>query len=109
MSIVAKLKDKGRVEALRENRNHIHIFAFADGHRPDESLIAKEINQVGGGPGRQVESKSKPDKKDSKGTKRARVAGNKKRTKSPQVARKPEKKSKPVAQAPAGRRARGNN
>jgi hypothetical protein len=110
MSVVAKLKDEGRVEALRENRNHIHIFAFADGHRPDESLIAKEINQVGGGrPGRQAESKSKAGKKESRGAKKAQVAGNKKQTKSPRVARAREKKSKPVAQAAPGRRARGSN
>jgi Family of unknown function (DUF5715) len=100
MSIIAKLKEEGRVEALRENRNHIHIFAFADGRRPDESLIAKEINQVSGG---------KPDKKESKGEKKGQVADNKKRTKSSQVARNREKKSKPVAQATGGRRARGHN
>ncbi|HVG20986.1 MAG TPA: DUF5715 family protein [Blastocatellia bacterium] len=110
MSIVAKLKDEGRVEALRENRNHIHIFAFADGHRPDENLIAKEINHVSNGrPGNPVEARAKADKPEPKREKKARAADDKKRPKSPQVARGREKKSKAVAQAPAGRRARGNN
>jgi hypothetical protein len=110
MSVVAKLKDEGRVEALRENRNHIHIFAFADGHRPDESLIAKEINQVGGPrTARQAESKARTDKSKPVSDKKARVAGNSKPAKSPQVSRGREKKSKSVAQAPPGRRARGNN
>ncbi|HEX8091286.1 MAG TPA: DUF5715 family protein [Blastocatellia bacterium] len=110
MSIVAKLKDEGRVEALRENRNHIHIFAFADGHRPDETLIAKEINQVGvPRPGKPVESKARPAKSQSGSVKKAQVAGNKKPATPPQVSRGREKKSKPVAQAAAGRRARGND
>lgn len=36
---VARLKRDGRVEALRENRDHIHVFAFADGRPPSEALI----------------------------------------------------------------------
>lgn len=41
MEEIARLEKEGRVEALRENRNHIHVFAFADGTRPDESLVKK--------------------------------------------------------------------
>ncbi|HET9532914.1 MAG TPA: DUF5715 family protein, partial [Blastocatellia bacterium] len=47
MSEVAKLEEEGRVEALRENRNHIHIFAFADGKLPEESLIADSMTMLG--------------------------------------------------------------
>jgi hypothetical protein len=39
MSTIARLEAEGRVEALREQRDHIHVFAFIDGTRPDESLI----------------------------------------------------------------------
>jgi len=46
MRYVAKLKDEGRVEALRENRDHIHIYAFADGRRPSETLIARSLDSV---------------------------------------------------------------
>jgi hypothetical protein len=46
MSYIARLEDEGRVEALRENLNHIHVFAFADGHRPQESLIQASLRQV---------------------------------------------------------------
>ena len=46
MALVARLEDEGRVEALRENLNHIHIFAFADGQRPHESLIQASLKQV---------------------------------------------------------------
>ena len=41
MEEIARLEREGRVEALRENRNHIHVFAFADGTPPDESLVKK--------------------------------------------------------------------
>lgn len=39
MNEVARLKSSGRVEALRETRDHIHAFAFADSRPPDERLI----------------------------------------------------------------------
>jgi hypothetical protein len=39
MAYLARLKDEGRIEVLRENRDHYHVFAFVDGARPDESLI----------------------------------------------------------------------
>jgi hypothetical protein len=46
MAEVARLKDEGRVEALRENRNHIHIFAFVEGQPPDERLIVQSITRM---------------------------------------------------------------
>jgi hypothetical protein len=46
MRFVAQLEDEGRVEALRETRDHIHIFAFADGRRPAEALIARSLDAV---------------------------------------------------------------
>jgi hypothetical protein len=46
MGRIARLEDEGRVEALRENLNHIHVFAFADGQRPQESLIQASLRQV---------------------------------------------------------------
>ena len=40
MGHLARLKDDGRIEVLRENRDHYHVFAFIDGARPAEGLIA---------------------------------------------------------------------
>ena len=37
---IAQLEDEGKVEALRERRNHIHVFVFQDGRRPPEELVA---------------------------------------------------------------------
>jgi hypothetical protein len=47
MAIVARLEDEGRVEALREgNRDHLHVFAFADGVRPPAAAIARSLALV---------------------------------------------------------------
>ena len=45
MREVAQLKSKGRVEALRETRDHIHVFVFADSRPPDERLIQKALGK----------------------------------------------------------------
>jgi hypothetical protein len=46
MELVAKMEAEGRVEALRENRNAIHIYTFKDGRRPAETLIAGFLSDV---------------------------------------------------------------
>jgi hypothetical protein len=43
MADIARLRDEGRVEALRENRDHFHVFAFIDGRRPGEELIESSL------------------------------------------------------------------
>ncbi len=43
MNIIAKFESVGRVEALRENRDHIHVFAFATGRAPDENRITQAL------------------------------------------------------------------
>jgi hypothetical protein len=63
MSLIAKLKGEGRVEALREKRDHIHVFVFPDGRPPEEKMVAKEINQTGAKP--RPEAKTKRGKKAS--------------------------------------------
>ena len=46
MDDIARLRDAGRVEALRENRDHFHVFAFIDGKRPGEELISGSLGAV---------------------------------------------------------------
>jgi uncharacterized protein DUF5715 len=43
MSVIAQLKDEGRVEALRETRDNIHVYVFSNGRRPDEKLVVRAI------------------------------------------------------------------
>ncbi|HYP02776.1 MAG TPA: DUF5715 family protein [Pyrinomonadaceae bacterium] len=45
MSELGRLQDEGRIEVLRENRDHYHVFAFADGRRPGEDLIKQTLNR----------------------------------------------------------------
>src|SRR5262249_49832447 len=47
MKEIAQMKDAGRVEALRETRDHFHIFAFGDGQRPSGQLIAESTTEIG--------------------------------------------------------------
>ena len=46
MAHLARLQDAGRIEALRENRDHFHVFAFIDGQRPSEDLIRQSLGQA---------------------------------------------------------------
>ena len=44
MDEIARLEKAGLLEALRETRNHIHVFAFADARPPDEKLIKASLD-----------------------------------------------------------------
>jgi hypothetical protein len=46
MDYLARLKDDGRIEVLRENRDHYHVFAFIDGVRPDEAIINASLGKT---------------------------------------------------------------
>jgi hypothetical protein len=43
MSEIASLKDEGRVEAIREARDNIHVYVFGNGQRPDERQVDRLI------------------------------------------------------------------
>jgi hypothetical protein len=47
MAALARMRDAGRIEALRELRNHYHVFAFINGKPPEEQLIRRTLDQVG--------------------------------------------------------------
>ena len=55
MAHLARLKDEGRIEVLRENRDHYHVFAFVDGERPNETLIGASLGHTS--------AKAKPEQK----------------------------------------------
>ncbi|HYO99373.1 MAG TPA: DUF5715 family protein [Pyrinomonadaceae bacterium] len=57
MSDLARLRDEGRIEALRENRDHFHVFAFVDGKRPVEELIRASLGEATGSSRQPKESK----------------------------------------------------
>jgi hypothetical protein len=45
MNEIARVKDAGRAEALRELRDHYHVFAFPEGRAPAEKDVEKELKK----------------------------------------------------------------
>jgi hypothetical protein len=46
MMELARLKDEGRIEVIRERNANYHVFAFIDGQRPQDELITASIDQA---------------------------------------------------------------
>ncbi|HET9479581.1 MAG TPA: DUF5715 family protein, partial [Pyrinomonadaceae bacterium] len=68
MDELARLKSEGRIEAIRERNANYHVFAFIDGTRPGDDLIAAKLDEAMP-PGREAhhaEKKSKPAGKPAK-------------------------------------------
>jgi hypothetical protein len=84
MGLIGRMESDGRLEALRENRDHIHAFAFAQGRRPDERLIAEALGDVR--PVRLAQARSAPVRTARSAVKRrtaARPAAARKRAPAP--------------------------
>jgi hypothetical protein len=77
MTELARLKDEGRIEVIRERGANYHVFAFIDEQRPSDDLITASLEEAGGPEKKtnhaekteakktpaKVESKSRPAKK----------------------------------------------
>jgi len=50
MSELARLKKDGRIEVIRERGANYHVFAFIDGTRPSDDLIAACLEKAGAPP-----------------------------------------------------------
>jgi len=48
MTELARMKDEGRIEVLRERGANYHVFAFIDGQRPSDDLITASLVDAGG-------------------------------------------------------------
>ena len=76
MEHVARLEAEGRVEALRENRNAIHVYTFGDGHRPSEPVVASFLADVEDAhPGSGARAAAAPKAKPKPKARRAAVRG----------------------------------
>jgi len=47
MNELARMKKEGRIEVLRERGANYHVFAFLEGQRPSDNLIAASLDEVG--------------------------------------------------------------
>jgi hypothetical protein len=50
MNELARLKDDGRIEVIRERNANYHVFAFLNGRRPSDDLIAASIDEAQASP-----------------------------------------------------------
>jgi hypothetical protein len=82
MGEIARIESEGRLEALRENRDHIHVFAFAGGRPPDESMIAKSLGRMNSAKPQKASASSRsPKKSRSKASQQAQSTRSKSKTK----------------------------
>ena len=47
MTKLARMKNEGRIEVLRERNANYHVFVFIDGNRPGDDLITASLEEVG--------------------------------------------------------------
>jgi hypothetical protein len=45
---LARMKDEGRIEVIRERNSNYHVFAFVDGQRPSDELITASLDEASG-------------------------------------------------------------
>ena len=50
MSELARLKNAGRIEVIRERNANFHVFAFLNGSRPGDDLISASLEKAGAPP-----------------------------------------------------------
>ena len=95
MADLARLEDAGRIEVLRERNANFHVFAFLDGVRPSDDLIAASRAEVGASPD-EPEDPNKPEPKATSVARKAPEKPSKTRKKSPNGARasRPAKRSR---------------
>lgn len=101
MSELARLKDAGRIEVLRERNANYHVFAFIDGTRPSDDLITASLQDAGApepeetpaekSEAKKTETKKTAAKKPAKAEPKSRSA---KRSRTNPKARKPASKPK---------------
>src|ERR1044072_4138556 len=69
MTDLARLKDAGRIEVLRERNANFHVFAFVAGARPSDDLIAASLQDAAAPPPGEEEKNQAPDNKAAKSEK----------------------------------------
>lgn len=70
MSELARLKQAGRIEVLRERTANIHVFVFIDGTRPSDELVTASLEEVGPAPAETKDAVKEPTRAKRKSTPR---------------------------------------
>jgi hypothetical protein len=88
MTELARMKNDGRIEVIRERSANFHVFAFIDGKRPSDELITASLDQASvavketnhaAKPKAEVKSKSRPAKR-AKATSKRKTSLSQKRS-----------------------------
>ena len=58
MGALARIKNQGRIEVIRERNANYHVFAFLNGSRPGDDLIAASLEKAGAPPVEEAHHKS---------------------------------------------------
>ena len=62
MKELAQLKNAGRIEVIRERNANYHVFAFVNGSRPSDDLVAASLEKAGAPPPEANHTEAKPEK-----------------------------------------------
>ena len=79
MQTLARLKDAGRIEVIRERNANYHVFAFMNGSRPPDDLITASLEKAGAPPP-EAHHAEKPALVEKKRGKTTRHRGNPRRS-----------------------------
>ncbi len=91
MNELARLKNEGRIEAIRERNANYHVFAFLNGTRPSDDLITASLDDAlpPGAEANHAASKNEPAKaRLSKASRRASKPSKTRKTKAAKVSHK---------------------
>src|SRR5882724_5296184 len=72
MTDLARIKDEGRIEVLRERNANYHVFVFVDGTRPSDELITASLEEASP----PVKEAQHPTKKAAKAKSKSKKAKN---------------------------------
>src|ERR1700741_3534802 len=71
MNELARIKNEGRIEVIRERNANYHVFAFVNGTRPGDDLVSAALEKAGAPPPEEAHhTEAKPAKAKNKAGKR---------------------------------------
>jgi len=89
MTELARIKNEGRIEVIRERNANYHVFAFVNGTRPSDELVSASLEKAGAPPPEEAnhteakpkaeKSKSRAGKKTQKSRAKTRVSRRRRR------------------------------
>lgn len=62
MNELARIKNEGRIEVIRERNANYHVFAFVNGTRPGDDLVSASLEKAGAPPPEANHTEAKPEK-----------------------------------------------